>query len=170
LVAITSKNLYSLNKSIQQQQVPISRKDSLQHHIQLQHHLLFFLLYVRTLVRSSKLLIREFEFLESLMKQLTNKECFPFKTVSHEAVMFLLNDYRWVHGLVESPHQELFMLLLQSELNEVRAICSDDRLDLTVSVEEPQHIKQLMTSNDTELQFPEYSHALELKLIVKDIE
>jgi len=84
--------------------------------------------------------------------------------------MFLLNDYRWVHGLVESPHQELFMLLLQSELNEVRAICSDDRLDLTVSVEEPQHIKQLMTSNDTELQFPEYSHALELKLIVKDIE
>ena len=59
------------------------------------------------------------------MKQLTNKECFPFKIISHEAVTFLFNDYRWVNGLVESSHQELLMLLLQSELNEVRAICSD---------------------------------------------
>ena len=62
------------------------------------------------------------------------------------------------------------MLLLQSELSEVRAICSDERLDLTMMVEEPQQLRQLMTSNDTEVQFPEYSHALELKLIVKDIE
>lgn len=167
-MAITSKNLYSLGKGMQQQSPLLNRKDSL---ILLQNSLLFFLLYVRTLARASKLLLREFEFMETLLKQLTNKECFPFKVISHEAVTFLFNDYRWVKALLDSPQQELLMLLLQAELNEVRAICSDERLDLVTAVtEEPQQLRQLMTSNDVEVHFPEYNHGLELKLIIKDVE
>lgn len=104
-MAITTKNLYSLNKQVLQPQIPLSRRDSIQLQQQLCINLLFFMLYVRTLVRCSKLLLREFEFLESLMKQLTNKECFPFKAVAHESITFLFNDYRWVNGLLESSHQ-----------------------------------------------------------------
>jgi hypothetical protein len=69
------------------------------------------------------------------MKQLTNKENFIFKLLSHETITFLFNDYRWLNSLIESPQQELLFLLLSSELNEVRAICSDERLDLLAAVE-----------------------------------
>ena len=126
------------------------------------------LLYYRILTRTSKILGKEFEFLEDINRNLIHQESIAVRILSHEATSCLFNDFQWLHNLLVSPQSELFFHLINTLMNEAKNICNDKKLDLISPSE--GNMRHLMMLNEYEIYYPDYSPGFELKMIVKDLE